>query len=135
MEEQKVLTTPVANKQVIVRGYVTGRIDQEVQKVVLEANRSHFEADMPSKDPNGDPSATPEGPQNQKIVMDTDPTAQLRADNKLLELMLLSVDGSNGTDKLDKLLDLPKKDVDYVLSQVKEIEDASKVASEEVKKA
>ncbi len=64
--------------------------------------------------------------------METDPTAQINADNKLLELMVLSVDGNN-SDVLNQLLALPTQDVKFVMSRVKALQAASEVSDSEKK--
>ena len=128
MQETEELTLPTTGKKVVVRGYMTGYMDQEIQKILLSANKSHFEKEI-------DPS-TPDSAQqtagSMKMVMDTDPTVKIDADNKRVELMVVSVDG-NTSNVLNLILSLPKADVDYVMAKLQEIEAASKVGDEEKK--
>lgn len=128
MNETETLTLPVTHKQVVIRGYMTGYMDQEIQKIMLAANKSHFEKDI---DPNVT-DAQQQGLGSMKMIMDTDPTVKIDADNKRLQLMVISVDGQQG-DILNLVLSLPKTDVDYILSQLQAIEDASKVGVTEKK--
>lgn len=129
MEETKTFKLPVSGKSVVVKGYMTGLIDQEIQRILLSANKSHFEKEV-------DPSTMQDGAQLNagpvKLVMDTDPTVRLDADRKMLELMVLSVDG-NASDIVTQVLNLPKVDVDFLKTQLKGIEDASKVQGSDPK--
>src|SRR6266566_2765251 len=128
MQETETLALPVSSKQVVIRGYVTGFIDQEVRSVLMSANKARYEVDS-----NGLDTQNPgEMPRNGKMVMETDPTAQIKADNKLLELMVLSVDGNN-SDVLNQLLALPTQDVKFVMSRVKALQAASEVSDSEKK--
>ena|SRR5260221_12709247 len=130
MEETKSFKLPVTGKTVMVKGYMTGYIDQEIQRILLSANKSHFEKEVDPSAPDGEQKAM-SGPM--KVVMDTDPTVQLDADKKMIELMVLSVDGVAG-DIVNQVLNLPKQDVDFIKTQLKGVEDASKVADDSEKK-
>lgn len=129
MNETETLTLPASGKQVVLKGYVTGFVDQEVRKVLMAGNQASYEVDTNSIDSNN----PGEMPQNGKMVMHSDPTAAIKADNKLLELMVVSVEGDN-TDVLNKLMALPVQDVNYVTAKVKSLQAASEV-SEATKKA
>jgi len=128
MQEIETLALPTSGKQVTIRGYVTGFIDQEVRKISLSANKARYEVDASSLE-GQNPG---EMPRTGKMVMETDPTAQINADNKLLELMVLSVDGNN-SDVLNQLLALPTQDVKFVMSRVKALQAASEVSDSEKK--
>lgn len=129
MEETKTLKLPISGKAVVVKGYMTGFIDQEIQRILLSANKSHFEKEV-------DPSTMQEGAQlgagPVKMVMDTDPTVQLDADRKMIELMVISVDGVAG-DIVNQVLSLPKPDVDFIKTELKSIGSASKVEGSDPK--
>jgi hypothetical protein len=130
VEETKSFNLPVTGKTVMVKGYMTGYIDQEIQRIRLSANKSHFEKEIDPNAPESEQKAM-SGPM--KVVMDTDPTVQLDADKKMIELMVLSVDGVAG-DIVNQVLNLPKQDVDFIKTQLKGVEDASKVADDSEKK-
>jgi hypothetical protein len=129
MQDQQTLTLPVSGKTVIIKGYVTGLIDQEVQNILASANSTTYEAPI---DASGQ-SDFSEIPQGSKAIIAIDGTAQLRADQKLLELMLVAVDGDNGANIIDKLLALPKTDVDFVKTKVKELQTAGEVKASDPK--
>jgi hypothetical protein len=129
MQDQQTLTLPVSGKTVIIKGYVTGLIDQEVQNILASANSTTYEAPI---DASGQ-SDFSEIPQGSKAIIAIDGTAQLRADQKLLELMLVAVDGDNGANIIDKLLALPKTDVDFVKTKVKELQTAGEVIASDPK--
>ena len=131
MKDQETLTLPLSGKEVIIKGYVSGLIDQEVQEILATANKTHYEVDASQVDVS-DPTNN-EVPQGTKVVVDSDPTAPLRADQKLLELMLLAVDGNTGGGLYDSLLALPKADVDFVMAKVKELQNAGEVKSSDPK--
>src|SRR6266487_2193591 len=128
MQEIETLALPTSGKQVTIRGYVTGFIDQEVRKISLSANKARYEVDAAGLEGQN----ANELPKNGKMVMETDPTAQINADNKLLELMVLSVDDNN-SDVLNQLLALPTQDVKFVMSRVKALQAASEVSDSEKK--
>ena len=130
MQEQETLTLPVSKKVVIVKGFVSGLIDQEVQQILTSANKTSYEVDASKVDLNSDNSSAPEGT---KVIVSTDPTAQMRADQKLLELMLVAVDGNNGAGLYDALLALPKADVDTVMAKVKELQQVGEVKASDPK--
>lgn len=129
MQDTKELKTPNGHT-VLVRGFVTGLIDQEVKKIELGAYKSHFESKMGSSDITSlDPNTIPD---DSKVVMETNPSVQIDADNKLLELMVLAVDGDTG-DVLNKLLGLPAQDTQFVTDEVKALRSTAKVGAEEKK--
>lgn len=98
LREQIELTTPLTGKKVVIRGYITGRIKQEIQNVYLST--ATFD-DKGKAQLNGSTVNT--------------------ATNKALELIVLSVDGkTDGV--LDAVLDLPEQDFDYVKGEVDKIQ-------------
>ena len=129
MEETKTFKLPVSGKTVMVKGYMTGYIDQEIQRIVLGANKAHLEREVDS-DKAGDEMKAMQG--QMKMVMDIDPTVKLDADKKLIELMVLAIDGNTG-DIVTQVLNLPKQDVDFIKAQLKGLEDASKVQGSDPK--
>jgi hypothetical protein len=126
MQETQELTTPLSGKKVLIRGYVTGLIDSEVQKILAGANKTKFEAPVDNiSDPeNIDANSFPPGT---KVTLESDPTTQIVADTKLLELMVLAVDGNNG-DVFNQLMALPKADVDFVKAAVKKLQSAGQLS-------
>lgn len=129
MQDTLTLDLPQSKKQVIIKGYVSGLVDTEVQKVLATMYTTNVEMDAALAD-KAQPGEIPEGA---KVNVVTDATAQLRADQKLLELMLLSVDGDNGAGLLDKLLALPKADVNFVMAKVKELQSEGEVVASDPK--
>lgn len=130
MQETEKINLPVSGGEVLIRGYVTGLIDQEYRKVLAGSNKARYEVDTDNIDTaQTDQDELPKGG---KMVMETDPTAQIKADNKLLELMVLAVNGENG-DVLNKLLALPAQDVQVVADRVKAIKAAGEVGTDEKK--
>ena len=129
MEETKSFKLPISGKAIVVKGYMTGLIDQEIQRILLSANKSHFEKEI---DPSAAQDSAQLGSGPMKVVMDTDPTVQLDADRKMIELMVISVDGVGG-DIVNQVLNLPKVDVDFIKTQLKGIENASKVEGSDPK--
>ena len=132
MQDTKDLTLPKSGTAVIIRAYITGRVDQEVERIRLLGNKTRLEKSV--TDPN-DPNALANAAQNTEpdnVIVDIDPTADLDAENKLIELMVLSVAGAT-ENVLDLILDLPKEDVDYLKAEIKSVEDASSVSEEEKK--
>lgn len=98
LQEQIEIATPVLGKKVVLRGYITGRIKQTIQSVLLSSTQ-----------------VTDEG----KTTFDG--SVAVAAGNKALELIVLSVDGS--TDNvLDAVLDLPEEDFDFVKAEVDKIQ-------------
>jgi|SRR5665213_406288 len=128
MEDNKTLTLPLTGKSVVIKAYMSGFDDQEIQTILAAANKTTYETEV---NPTGDnnvkinPGAT-------KVIMAVDPTVKFRADQKTLELMVLSVDGVT-TDVVNAVLALPKQDVDYIKEQIKGVENTSKVVANDPK--
>ncbi|MDQ0672936.1 hypothetical protein QFZ36_000497 [Pseudarthrobacter siccitolerans] len=99
LQETIEIETPILHKKVVLRGYITGRIKQEVQAVML-SSVTEVSVEQATK---------------------FDGTAALAATNKALELIVLSVDGkSEGV--LDAVLDLPEGDYDFIKAEVDKIQ-------------
>lgn len=99
LQETIELTTSLTGAKVVLRGYITGRIKQEIQGVLLSSTQ-----------------VTDEG----KTTFDG--AVALAATNKALELIVLSVNGkSEGV--LDMILDLPEQDFDFVKGEVDKVQD------------
>lgn len=99
LQERIEVTTPVLGKKVVLRGYITGRIKQEIQGVMLSSVKE-VSAEQATK---------------------FDGTAALAATNKALELIVLSVDGKSER-VLDAVLDLPEQDFDYIKAEVDKVQ-------------
>lgn len=121
MQETKTITLPVSKKQVVLKGYMTGRIEQEIKKVMLSGFKFEGSADNLGEEM-----------QAAANNISTDLSVQVDADNKKLELMVVSVAGATD-DLLNKVLDLPSQDTQYIIDQITEIEQESKVASSDPK--
>ncbi len=124
MEENKTITLPVSKKQVVIKGYMTAQIDREIQLIFAAGNETHYETMIDS-----DKIGTPEAMTGQtKVIMDTDPAVQFKANDKMLELMVVSVAGDT-VDVLGKVMELPKDDVNFIFDQLNDIENTDKVVS------
>ena len=100
-QETVELKLPISGKTVTLRGFITGRIDQEIQNVFL--NDTDIEADS-------------KGGQAMKMKASL---TQL-ANNKAIELIVLSIDG-NTENVLDQVLDLHSVDYKAVVAKVNEV--------------
>lgn len=98
LQETIEVTTPALGKKVVLRGYITGRMKQSIQNVLLSSTQ-----------------VTEEG----KTTFDGSVT--LAAGNKALELIVLSVDGKT-EGVLDMILDLPEQDFDFVKGEVDKVQ-------------
>lgn len=101
LKETIELKLPVSGKVAVLRGYITGRIDQQIQGVFLE--ETAIEADSKG---------------SQSVKMKASLT-QL-ANNKAIELIVLSIDG-NTDNILDQVLDLHSDDYKAVIAKVNEV--------------
>lgn len=128
MQDTKTLTLPVSKKTIVIKGYMSRRVDQEVQRILLGKNKTHYESEVT---PTGN-DGVPIQPRTTKVLMDSDPTVTIDADNKLLELMVVSID-TVSTNLADTLQDLPSEDFTYILNQVKGVENDSKVVASDPK--
>lgn len=127
MQDTSELTVPVSKKTVIIRGYVTGLIANEVDRIKATANKTSFVAPADSLKKSDETTTDSSLPSGTEVKFEMDPSVQFDADAKLLELMLISVDGNNGGNVYDLLMNLPKADVDYVLAAAKTLYDEGKV--------
>lgn len=131
MNESETFTLPVSGKTVIVRGYVTGAISREVNNIAANANKMSFSVDASQID-GIDQLDTTKFPPGTMANFDMDPTAQAKADDKLVELMVSALDGDT-SNVYDRLMELPEGDVTFVTNKVKAIQAASQVASTDPK--
>jgi hypothetical protein len=128
MQETKTITLPVSKKQVVVKGYMTAQIDREIQSIFAAAQQTHYESMVDS-----DKIGTAEALAGQtKVVMDSDPLAQFKANDKMIELMVISLAG-DATNILERVMALPKDDVAFIFEQLNSIESDSKVVSSDPK--
>jgi hypothetical protein len=100
MRSTKIVTTP-SGKKVELKTYITGREQREIDAVALEGVNLSFDDDGKMK------------------VGKLDPQMGHRAENKQLESVVVSVDGEPSD--LEKVLDLPSTDFQFILKEVSEI--------------
>jgi hypothetical protein len=128
MQESIELTLPITNKPVIIRGYMTGYIDQQIETVTAGARKQSFtvtpEQAKEAIANNSDPTPS--------MTFEIDPAAQILATNKKLELMVTALDGNTG-DILNRVLELPKQDVKFILDEIAKVEGESKVEGSDPK--
>lgn len=115
MQEQVEIKLPVTGKTVVLRGYITGRIEQAIQNVYLENSKIGTEAEI---DTAG--SQDRKRPDKVKQTTTMDATVGQLAGNKAIELIVISIDG-NTDNIVDQVLDLPKQDYQAVVDKVEEI--------------
>lgn len=118
MQDEKEFTLPVSSKKVVLRGYVTGRIDAEVQAILSESIDIQSNIDEDSKTSGG--------------TVRFSATGQRKATQKAMELMLVSLDGDS-TNVYERVLDLPVGDTDFITEKVNAITEASKVSDSKKK--
>jgi hypothetical protein len=95
------LILPDSGKKVVLRGFTTGRISQELESIFLDQSEVIREGDQVKTVMNG--------------------SAIKRAHNRTIELLVLSVEGSSDN-VLDAVLDLSTEDHDYVYKQLNQVE-------------
>lgn len=133
MNETETFTLPVSKKQVIVRGFVTGQIAMEIKKILAGASKTKFEVPVDGmSDEQIDNLSASNFPAGTKLALEQDPTTQTIADEKLLELMVTALDGSTA-DVYNRLMNLPAGDVEFTLTQIKTIQQASNVEGSDPK--
>lgn len=108
IQEQIELTTPVLGAKVVIRGYVTGFISQEIEKIIAGSMVSSTEYDEEGK------------PLEQSRKSQVTGAQLIEARNRTIELMVLSVNGHT-EDTLQSVLDLPEADWKYVRDQVDKV--------------
>lgn len=128
MQETEEFTLPTSGKKAIIRGYMTGFIDMEIRKVEALANKTSFDVDpeqvKAAQQSGEDPTPT--------VHFESNPAAKIEADKKRIELMVSAIDGTTG-DILNQVLQLPKQDVDFILSRIAKVEGDSKVEGSDPK--
>lgn len=128
MNEIETFTLPVTGKTVLIRGYMTGYIDQEIKRIEALANKTSFEV---SPEQVAQSQATGQDP-TPTVHMESNPGAKIDADNKRIELMVSAIDGNTG-DILDQVMNLPKGDVDFIKEKIATIEGTDKVKAADPK--
>lgn len=115
MQETVEIKLPVSGKVVVLRGYITGRIEQAIESVYLEDSKINTEAEH-------DLSKGQRHGKAEKVKQTTSMDAKVgqKAQNKALELIVISVDGEK-ENVVDLVLDLPTKDYRAVVDKVNEI--------------
>lgn len=102
--EQVEVTTP-SGKKVVLRGYITNRIKQQLEAVFLKGARVSLD-DAGEKDVQFDASVT------------------IEATNRAIELLVVSIDGQEGKPVLDYVLDdLDEMDFEFIKREVNKIKD------------
>lgn len=129
MNETVDFKLPVSGKDVLLRGYMTGFIDQEIERARGAASKTVYDIDASAinaaKASGEDPTPS--------VHVESDPAeAAIRANNKRVELMVTALEGQTG-DILDRVLALPKQDVKFILEKIAEVEGESKVEATDPK--
>ena len=110
MQDTQELTTPNGHT-VLIRGFVTGLIDQQIQKILKSGGKYSVSV---AADTMTDPAAAADQAA-QNVDVQIDPSVEVDADAKLLELMVLAVDGNNG-DTYNTLDELAGRRYQYRIS-------------------
>lgn len=118
MQDQVQLTLPITKKEVVVRGYVSGAIDAEIQAIVQDGYGLESEIDISSKTKDDD--------RVKNSKMKFSPTSMAKAGQRALELMLISLDGDTN-DVYNRVMDLPVGDTEFLQKEIDKITDNSKV--------
>ena len=105
-QETKIITTPNTGKEVVLKAWITGRDKRAIQSV--------YSDDMVIGQDNK--------------VSGIKASTINDAKDKTIELVVISIDGSE-EDVLNKILDLPSKDYDFVISEIDKV-----TTDEEIKK-
>ncbi len=119
MNEEQTFTLPKSQKEVVIKGYVSGAIDAEVQTIIQEGFSMESDIDL-SK---GETAAVRPG----KGKIKFSPSSTSRANRRALELMLISLDG-NTENVYKRFMELPKEDVDFVTNKIDELTTNSQVS-------
>jgi hypothetical protein len=107
VQETVTIETPIGKNKVVLRGYVTGRIRQELSAIV--AGKAEFAQKTEQSD---DLEAV------DLIRLTGDQLTELK--NKGIELLVLSVDGQEDN-IVDRVLNMHEDDTDFVLTEVNKI--------------
>lgn len=101
---QTEITTPIGKKKIVLKEYITGRDMRELKDIYLKVGKI---------------DATGQG------MTDINPEILNQAENKSVELVVISVDGET-EGVLNKILDMPSEDTTFILEKVAEIAGFSK---------
>jgi len=93
------ITTPVGNNKVALKQYITGRDMRSLREIYLKVG---------TLDSSG---------QN---LSNIDPAMVDQSENKAFEMVIVSIDGQ-AEGILDKILNMPAQDYDFILTAVNEI--------------
>jgi len=97
----KEIVTPVQNKKVILKEWITGREQEYIQEPIM--NAASFKA----------------GLGNVAEMTDFKTSAITETNHRTIEAMVVSVDGMNEKEKiLDAVLDMHKDDKDFVMEEI-----------------
>lgn len=133
MPDTMPLVLPASKKPVVVKSFVTGQIDSEVRQLSAPANKTSFEMDASLISDSDVGNLTGNAfPPGTKVKLDQDPAAQMKADDKLLELMVVSLDG-NAADIMTRVMNLPVQDVNFLREKVNTIYKGDKVEGSDPK--
>ena len=124
MQDQVTLTLPITKKEVVVRGYVSGAIDAEIQAIVQGGYDLESDIDISSKTKDDD--------RLKGSKMKFSPASVAKAGQRALELMLISLDGDS-SDVYRRVMDLPVGDTEYLQKEIDKITEGSKVKPAEKK--
>jgi len=98
--ETKKLTLPISKKEVEIKTYITGRESREIRDVFLK--------EMKVSGVGGE-------------VKEVNASLQSEAENKAIKIIIVSINGDKN-DILDKILDLPLRDYNFVMKEINEVE-------------
>jgi hypothetical protein len=124
MQDQIELTLPVTKKKVVVRGYVSGAIDAEIQAIVQDGYGLESDIDISAKAKDDD--------RLKGSKMKFNPGSIAKAGQRALELMLISLDGDTN-DVYKRVMDLPVGDTEFLQKEIDKITEDSKVKPAEKK--
>ena len=115
--EDVTFTLPLSKKQVTIKGFASYKVTSEIQRIINSGLHS---------------TAVGTSEKDMKANVTIDANAQLDANNRAIELMVVSFDGS-ADDILDRLGDLGEGDVNRVIEEINKVTEASKVPNKEKK--
>src|SRR4051794_215295 len=96
------IVTPVTNTTLVLKGYITGRIKQEIEAIYLSKTKLTA------------------GSKPEDLVVMGD--VMKEATNRALQLIVLKVGDVEGDGVLDAVLELPEDDYDFVRAEVEKIQ-------------
>ncbi len=108
---------PLSKKSVTIKGYASYKITSEIQRIINNGTKV---------------TGTGTSEKSMKANLSIDSNARLDANDRTIELMVIEFDGSSD-DVLNRLSDEREGDFDFVIEQINNITNASKVDSKEKK--